>query len=659
VRETLRETFEKLRTRILAVIAALGIAIVGAYFYEKVYPWLVLPRPSTAYHAGEPYVIVWPANDHDNLSHPYPSAPPIALRIEPTDVADWWKRSGDIGRPQTAAVDNKPPTTLYLQVSSPSFASPHALSAELLCPHNALENCLMGSARMFLDRDDLDLDGEDVVFGHKPLEVAVSRWGQTQERLFEYWTYDAGIGHGVKWLGWDCTSLHKPNDPAIFDVAGSPLLANYRQCYSPDPWASPWGKRRHTTLNRLWVRDGKFIFTYRNRFVHTDEEEIPSESVYPGAARAMLFFSAWDMLNRMESNAISAPADSAEIGMAQVQSVLCEAAGATARKWQADLEAQYPVDGEKPETASLNRFLRSQSDGRLMKRLNYAALGCDYALDVAKRHTVDAAKQLVPPLAKVEKAQLALAQIDPSRYENQVQPALDARIAAISAASGPHTPALLEPVAEQIHYSGFVWPGTPEATVQKTKLARAESLLDLLPAGLSEDDRLRLYDEMASRYGYLQDYPKQLALLDRECEDLRSHHGNQANRLLVPLRERMVAMWRAKDFDGSSASLNDLRTLWQAVPTSAPDLPPKEDSRGWPMTGFEIAYFRSLIAFKQGDFAQAAVEMEEVIHTMAERLGQDNQFVAAARFHLDEVRHQRRDTAASVRGGGFLPPGWV
>lgn len=648
----------KIRRRIIALIAALGVSIVSAYFGEKLYPRLILPHP-TAPHNGkadlssDAYVTVWPANDHDNLSRPYPSAPPIAFRIEPTDVADWWVDNGN--HPRHWALDDGSPKDLALQVSSPSFASPQALSATVLCPRLPLDDCLIGSARMVVDRDDLDLGREDVLFGRKPPQVEPGSFGQARDGMLEYWTYDAGIGHGVKWLGWDCSIAAKPNSPAVFDVTGSPLLTKYQGCYSPDPQTSPWGKRRHMALNRLWIWHGEFLFTYRNRYVHTDEEIIPSERTNPGAARALLFFSAWEMLNRMESNAIAAPVDSPELETAQVQSMLCKTTGDAAQKWNADLEAQYPVAGENAETASLNTFLRSQALGRVRARFHSMALGCQYVLDVAKRHTAEAAAQLVPLLATVERAELALSQIDATGYD-RIQPALEAWIAAISAASGPHSSSLLEPVVEQIHYSRLVNPGSPEAANLKTKLARAESLLDLLPSGLSDDDRLRLYIDMAARYGYLQDYEKQIAMLERECDDLRAHHGNQASQLLVPLHERMIAMWRAKDVNGSRSSLNDLQTLWQALPKDAPDLPSEKSAAGWPMIGFDIVYFRTLAAFNQGNFAQAAGEIDEVIQTLEERLGKDSPFVAAARFHLDEVRRQRR-LASNVRGGGFLPAG--
>ena len=233
----------------------------------------------------EQYVLAWPRGNSDA------AAPPLSLRILPTDWYGWWSSNARPEKPVTP----DGPDGIYLDVTIPNSESVPPETMTPLC-QLALEpagGCAGARARVHVARDGGQLD---VLLGKQPPQqrMRVTNDGRNVAVINEFWSrQDAGR---ERFLGWSCPAGAK--DLPVAPSGARPEVLY--QCFEPATWYErKWpglfGYEKRLLHAQCLQQHCEMLFLFAGRQVTVEFELLPARDIE--TARYRLVLAAWEMLN--------------------------------------------------------------------------------------------------------------------------------------------------------------------------------------------------------------------------------------------------------------------------------------------------------------------------------------------------------------------------
>jgi hypothetical protein len=245
----------------------------------------------------------WGAREDD---HP---APPLRLRLAATDLGDWWWSEESTPKPQD---DGDGLKAVYLELSLPSAGGFEAAGLDPLCADDPVPfaGCRIGRASLELQRDDNAWDERDILLGEKapPAQDQVPYDQRKVLLLASAWLRRGRGGTPSQVLGWDCDSLPEGIAPAeaLRLDQPDPRLGCYRPPGLRRFHPAWFGLERHNVYFECGSNACKAWFLYQGRIASLDAYGRRGAEVRPLAA--MLFVTAWQMLERARLDAAALPA---------------------------------------------------------------------------------------------------------------------------------------------------------------------------------------------------------------------------------------------------------------------------------------------------------------------------------------------------------------
>ena len=566
---------------------------------------------------SEDYLLDWPERKSD-----FP-APPLSLRIRPTEWSAWWSLNS---KHERRLVPGGPEQVL-LEVAVPNSHSVLPEQIKPLCEMSVepLAGCAGARARLVVSRDAGDWE---VLTGKKapPQRTRITSDGRNVPVIHAFWTRSDRATGREEFLGWACPS--GPQDLPLEALSDGQPEALYR-CFEPEQWWErrwpDWfGYNQRMLYSRCTGCGMSFLFMGRK--VEIDHFELlPARGIE--AARFRLMLSAWEMLNRQRQAAAHAPAANAELDEAYAQLATCESVAEEASKY------------------SRERRMRMTEGQR--RRLVYLGIACEQAAQIGARMMASPEAEAV-----LGRALHGIAQLD--AFRANAQDLFDAWFAALEAkgSSGKSLEAL-EASLLYIESGPRYADNDPKREQREARIKLARTLLTQFASELPEHARGEAFQVFASAYQGDEHRLDLAALREEYVALVAQQHGDTSRQVLIPLRDLMMSQWLAGDFEGLPHTVERYRQAWlaQATPQAVADPNGRVEIAS---AGFHVVFGLRLIAFHDSKHAEMAPRGEEIVGRMRALLGADERWVRAAEFHQREVVTRKAVEGVPI-GGGFLP----
>ena len=563
----------------------------------------------------EQYVLAWPKGDSET------SAPPLSLRILPTDWYAWWSLES---KHETDAMPDGP-EEIYLEVSIPNAEAILPETMEPLC-QLAVEpagGCAGARARVNVDRDSGELD---VLLGKQPPQerTRVTNDGRNVPVIHEFWSRrEAGR---ERFLGWACPS--GPKDAPLNPVSGGRPEVLY-QCFEPTGWFErKWpgwfGYEKRNVYTQCLRNACEMLFLFAGRQVTVEFELLPARDIE--TARFRLLLSVWEMLNRQRRDADQVIPPEQELAEARVQLAMCESLAEQLAKFSRE---------------QLQRVSEVQRH-----RMSDLRISCERAAQIGTRMVKASPSEAEPLLGR---ALRALARMDAIRTNGQEL--FDAWFAALAAKGRGESVEALD--AGLLYLRAGPHPGKddPKRELRDARVSATRALLTRFGRVLPDERRAEAYRIFEDAYYGDEHQLDRIALLKEFAALTAQQHGESSREVLQPLAKLVAAQSLAGDLDGLRETLARLKVAWftqAAVPGAVPEPKDKEVIAN---SGLYLVYGLRLIAFRDEKHAEIAPQIDKVLETMRALLGGNDPFVRGAEFHQREVL--TRNFVPSLPGGGM------
>ena len=548
------------------------------------------------------FVVTW---SDRNTERP---APPLSLRIAPTEWYAWWSFQGARRKiPVTA----RGPEQLLLEVSVPGHDGMPPENVAPICLENKpVEACRLGRARLIVYRDDTDWDRQDILLGKRAprSDRRVTADGRSLPPLLSYWTGEDKETGQERFLGWACDK--GPQVLPLPPETGARPESLYR-CFEPgDWWSRRWpeafGFHKQAVLFDCDLNDHcEIAFHFRRRLVNLQTELLPAED--KERTRVQLWYSALAMLNRMNAQASQLPPDEGEVVQARTQIAACEAVAAVL--------ADVPSVERKGFTQA--------ASSRIDKQL----LSCRQAAHIAAR--------LGAPSAAVAESLLArafTALSNAGAVRSEMRPWLEAWITTLQLTRQDQTPKALQASLLWLREYSRTPDGAPAL------VANTRALLGRFAHTLDEQRREAAYMQLAHPLESAQSVSELRALWEEWIATEAKAGGARGPGLLRPLKELAHIQWRAGEFDAMRTTIAQLQDVWFALPHPEDDAAKQRFGEG----GASIVFLWKMVAFQpEGDPTTALASASEVVQRMRQSLDPTDMRARAAEQYLREIAARR------------------
>lgn len=547
----------------------------------------------------EQFVLTWPKGESAT------DAPPLSLRILPTDWYAWWSE----GR-REQAVRPDGPDGIQLDVTVPNAEGilPETMDPPCQLAVDPAGGCSAARARVRVSRDGGQFD---ILLGKgtPQQQTRITNDGRNVPVIHEFWTRrDEGR---ERFLGWACPAGAKnlPLDP----VSGGRPEALY-QCFAPTGWfESRWpgwfGYEKRKVYADCVQQRCEMLFLFAGRQVTMDFELLPARDIE--TARYRLLLAAWETLNRQRQDADQPVPPARELAQARVQLATCQATAEDIGRFSRDQLARM---------SDLQRH-----------RVSMQQLSCEQAAQIAARMAKSSPREAEPVLAGALDAMTRMGSI-----RGHGDALFDAWFAALDGMGRGESVEALRAGLIYVERGPRFAKDDPRNAARDERVVTTRALLTRLGLSLTEPERVAAYRAFTFEYYGDEHRQDMIALLQEQVAVLARQHGETSREVLQPLIDLVTVQSLAGDFDGLRRTLDQLHAAWDAQATPEAVVDPKAKqliANG----GLHVVYGLRLLAWHDQSGTAMAPKIDETLMTMRALLGPDDPFVRGAEFHRKEV----------------------